>query len=131
MGMYHDATEIITGDMPTPVKYYNPLIRHAYKEVESVAKDELLGGLPEEMRAYYEPVLQDTEKEAVLWLYVKAADKLSALVKCIEERSMGNQDFLKAEETTLQSILDMKLPEVNFFVEHFIQAYGLTLDESK
>ena len=94
MGMYHDATEIITGDMPTPVKYYNPLIRHA-------------------------------------WLYVKAADKLSALVKCIEERSMGNQDFLKAEETTLQSILDMKLPEVNFFVEHFIQAYGLTLDESK
>ena len=76
-------------------------------------------------------MLQDTEKEAVLWLYVKAADKLSALVKCIEERSMGNQDFLKAEETTLQSVLDMKLPEVNFFVEHFIQAYGLTLDESK
>ena len=131
MGMYHDATEIITGDMPTPVKYYNPLIRHAYKEVESVAKDELLEGLPDEMRPYYDPIMQDTEKEAVMWLYVKAADKLSALVKCIEERSMGNQDFCKAEETTLASIMDMKLPEVNFFVDHFIPAYGLTIDESK
>lgn len=131
MGMYHDATEIITGDMPTPVKYYNPLIRNAYKEVESVAKDELLEGLPEEMRPYYAPVMQDTEREAVMWLYVKAADKLSALVKCIEERSMGNQDFCKAEETTIESIQEMKLPEVNFFMEHFIPAYGLTLDESK
>ena len=131
MGMYHDATEIITGDMPTPVKYYNPLIRHAYKEVESVAKGELLEGLPYEMRPYYDPIMQDTEKEAVMWLYVKAADKLSALVKCIEERSMGNQDFCKAEETTLASIMDMKLPEVNFFVDHFIPAYGLTIDESK
>lgn len=131
MGMYHDATEIITGDMPTPVKYYNPLIRNAYKEVESVAKDELLEGLPEEMRPYYAPIMQDTEREAVMWLYVKAADKLSALVKCIEERSMGNQDFCKAEETTIESIREMKLPEVNFFMEHFIPAYGLTLDESK
>ncbi|MGN1187427.1 MAG: 5'-deoxynucleotidase [Lachnospiraceae bacterium] len=131
MGMYHDATEIITGDMPTPVKYYNPLIRNAYKEVESVAKDELLEGLPKEMRPFYAPVMQDTEREAVMWLYVKAADKLSALVKCIEERSMGNQDFKKAEEATIKSIQDMKLPEVNFFVEHFIPAYGLTLDDSK
>ncbi len=131
MGMYHDATEIITGDMPTPVKYYNPLIRNAYKEVESVAKDELLEGLPKEMRPFYAPVMQDTEREAVMWLYVKAADKLSALVKCIEERSMGNQDFRKAEEATIKSIQDMKLPEVNFFLEHFIPAYGLTLDDSK
>ena len=131
MGMYHDATEIITGDMPTPVKYYNPLIRNAYKEVESVAKDELLEGLPEEMRPYYASIMQDTEREAVMWLYVKAADKLAALVKCIEERSMGNQDFCKAEETTIESIQEMKLPEVNFFMEHFIPAYGLTLDESK
>lgn len=131
MGMYHDATEIITGDMPTPVKYYNPLIRNAYKEVESVAKDELLEGLPKEMRSFYAPIMQDTEREAVMWLYVKAADKLSALVKCIEERSMGNQDFRKAEEATIKSIQDMKLPEVNFFMEHFIPAYGLTLDDSK
>lgn len=131
MGMYHDATEIITGDMPTPVKYYNPLIRNAYKEVESVAKDELLDGLPNEMRPYYEPLMQDTEREAVMWLYVKAADKLSALIKCIEERSMGNQDFCKAEETTLESVLDMKLLEVQFFVDHFIPAYGQTIDESK
>lgn len=131
MGMYHDATEIITGDMPTPVKYYNPLIRNAYKEVESVAKDELLEGLPDKMRPYYEPIMQDTEKEKVMWQYVKAADKLSALIKCIEERSMGNQDFKKAEETTLVSILDMNLPEVKYFVDHFIPAYGQTIDESK
>lgn len=131
MGMYHDATEIITGDMPTPVKYYNPLIRRAYKEVESVAKDELLEGLPKEMRPYYENVMQETKDEAVMWLYVKAADKLSALIKCIEERSMGNQDFKKAEGTTLAALADMKLPEVDFFVENFLPAYGLTLDESK
>lgn len=131
MGLYHDATEIITGDLPTPIKYYNPLIRNAYKEVESVAKDELLEGLPEEMRPFYDPVMQDTNEEAVMWIYVKAADKLSALIKCIEERSMGNQDFCKAEESTLQAILDMKLPEAAFFVEHFIPAYGLTLDDSR
>lgn len=129
MGLYHDATEIITGDLPTPVKYFSPLIRNAYKEVESVAKDNLLEGLPEAMRPYYDSVMQDTEKEAVMWLYVKAADKLSALIKCIEERTMGNQDFCKAEETIMQALEDMRLPEVKFFMEHFIPAYGLTLDE--
>lgn len=131
MGIYHDATEIITGDLPTPVKYYNPLIRSAYKEVEATAKDELLEGLPEKLRPFYSEVMQETSQEAVMWLYVKAADKISALIKCIEERTMGNQDFCKAEESTYKAVMDMKLPEANFFIEHFIQAYGLTLDEFK
>ena len=131
MGMYHDITEIITGDMPTPVKYYNPLIRNVYKEVEGVAKDELLSALPKEMQPAYNPLIMETDREAVMWMYVKAADKMSALIKCIEERTNGNQDFIKAEESTLKSIKDMKLPEADYFLEHFIPAYNMTLDESK
>lgn len=130
MGMYHDATEIITGDMPTPVKYYNPLIRNAYKEVESIAKDELLEGLPEEMQPLYNPILLETEEEERLWKYVKAADKLSALIKCIEERTMGNADFAKAEVSTMDSIKKLNLPEADFFMEKFIPAYYLTIDDS-
>ncbi len=131
MGMYHDATEIITGDMPTPVKYYNPLIRAAYKEVEAVAKDELLKGLPQEMREVYDSILLDTEEEARLWKFVKAADKLSAYIKCIEERSMGNCDFEKAENSIKEIIEDMNMPEVDYFMEKFIPPYLLTLDESR
>ena len=131
MGMYHDATEIITGDMPTPVKYYNPVIRGAYKEVEAVAKDELLQGLPKEMQPVYDPILQDTEAEEQLWHYVKAADKLSAYIKCIEEQRMGNCDFEKAGESIREILTGMNMPEVDYFMENFIPAYRLTLDESK
>lgn len=131
MGMFHDSTEIITGDMPTPVKYYSPIIRNAYKEVEAVAKDELLSGIPEEMRAVYDPLLLDTEEEAELWHFVKAADKLSAYIKCIEEMRMGNMDFEKAGESIKEIIEGMGIPEVNFFMEKFIPAYMLTLDETK
>lgn len=130
LGMYHDVTEIITGDMPTPVKYYSPVIRKAYKEVETVAKDQLLTGLPEAMQKAYEPLLLETEEEKLLWQYVKAADKISALIKCIEEGQMGNKDFLQAEETIRQSIQEMDLPEVQYYMEHFIPEYNLTLDES-
>ena len=131
MGMYHDATEIITGDMPTPIKYYNPLIRDAYKEVETIAKDELLEGLPVEMRKVYDPILQDTEEEIDLWKFVKAADKLSAYIKCLEEKSMGNSDFDKAVDATLNKIKEMQMPEVDFFLEKFIPPYMLTLDETR
>ena len=131
MGMYHDATEIITGDMPTPVKYYSPVIRNAYKEVESVAKDELLTGIPEEMRDVYGPLLLDTEEEKELWQYVKAADKLSAYIKCIEEMRMGNKDFEKAYESIKTIIDEMEMPEVKYFVEKFMPAYMLTLDETR
>ncbi len=131
MGMYHDATEIITGDMPTPVKYYSPVIRNAYKEVESVARDELLEGLPEELRDVYKPLLLDTEEEKELWKYVKAADKLSAYIKCVEERRMGNMDFEKAGESILEIIKKMELPEVEIFVDKFLPAYEMTIDESR
>lgn len=130
LGMYHDVTEIITGDMPTPVKYYNPFIRNAYKEVENVAKDALLSGLPENMRKEYDPLLTESKEEEELWIYVKAADKISALIKCIEEKRMGNTDFEQAELATLKAIEKMNLPEVKYFMEHFIPAYKLTLDES-
>ena len=131
MGMYHDATEIITGDMPTPVKYYSPVIRNAYKEVESVARDELLAGLPEELRDVYGPLLLDTPEEEDLWKYVKAADKLSAYIKCVEERRMGNTDFEKAGESILEIIKGMNLPEVEIFVDKFLPAYEMTIDESR
>ena len=130
LGMYHDVTEIVTGDMPTPVKYYNPIIRNAYKEVENVAKDALLSGLPEKMRKEYDSVLMESAAEEELWKYVKAADKISALVKCIEEKRMGNTDFEKAEISILKVIEKMDMPEVKYFMENFIPAYKLTLDES-
>lgn len=129
-GIYHDATEIITGDMPTPVKYYNPIIRNAYKEVENVAKDELLKGLPEKYRRHYYELLTETEEEKDLWKFVKAADKISAYLKCIEEKRMGNNDFEKAEITILKAITDMNMPEVDYFMENFVPAFNLTLDES-
>lgn len=131
MGMFHDSTEIITGDMPTPVKYYSPVIRNAYKEVESVAKDELLSGIPEEMRDVYAPLLLDTKEEEELWRFVKAADKLSAYIKCIEEMRMGNMDFEKAGESVRIILEEMGMPEVDFFMEKFIPAYKLTIDESR
>lgn len=130
LGMYHDVTEIITGDMPTPVKYYNSEIRTAYKEVEKAAGQEILTGLPENIRKRYNNLLTESETEKELWIYVKAADKLSALIKCIEERKMGNTDFFKAEQSTLDSIKNMGIAEADYFMKHFIPAYSMTLDES-
>ena len=130
LGMYHDVTEIITGDMPTPVKYYSSVIRNAYQDVEKVAKDQLLTGLPKEMQPAYETVLLETQEEEVLWRYVKAADKLSALIKCIEESQMGNSDFAEAQKTIEKALMEMKLPEADYFIQEFLPAYKLTLDES-
>ena len=99
LGMYHDVTEIITGDLPTPVKYYNPVIRNAYKEVEHVAEDQMLSGLGTDIRERFRGVLSETEEEEALWKYVKAADKMSAYIKCLEEKKSGNMDFADAEKT--------------------------------
>lgn len=130
LGMYHDVTEIITGDMPTPVKYYNPVIRNAYKEVEKVAGKQMLSGLSPEIRDRYERVLTETEEEKELWKYVKAADKISAYIKCLEERKTGNMDFADAEQTIYKAITDMHMDEVDYFMKEYIPAYMLTLDES-
>ena len=129
LALFHDTTEVITGDMPTPVKYYNDEIKSVYKEIEAVAGQRLLSMLPEEYKADYEPMFEHSEEDRELWLLVKAADKISALIKCIEENRMGNREFdiaLKAQE---QKIADIDIPEVKFFSEHFLKSYYLTLDE--
>ncbi len=125
--LYHDAPEILTGDLPTPVKYFNPDIQAAYKQVEAVSADKLLGMLPEELRPAYEPYLKEEPGE--VHDLVKAADKLSAYIKCVEELKMGNTEFRRAAEQTLELIRASNLPEVNYFIEHFLNAFSLTLDE--
>lgn len=129
LAMYHDCTEIITGDLPTPIKYYNPEIRDAYGEIEENAKNKLLSYLPDDLKDEYEPLFVPTEKEMELWKLVKAADKISALIKCLDERNMGNNDFKKAEASTLEAIKKLECDEANEFLEEFLPAYGLTLDE--
>ena len=129
LAMFHDATEIITGDLPTPVKYYSNDIKNAYKEVENVANKTLLSYLPDDLSDEYSNLLYKDKDDAYLWRLVKAADRFSALIKCIEERRMGNKDFEKAEETIIKSLLEIDLPEVKCFLDEFIPAYGLTLDE--
>ena len=133
IGLYHDASEIITGDMPTPVKYYNQEIREAYKQVESIADIQLLHKLPEDLRPDFEWIFRsgDDGNELYLRKLVKAADKLSALIKCIEEEHSGNSEFRTAKESTLKSIylMENELPEVKDFMDDFIDAYGKTLDE--
>lgn len=129
LGMYHDATEIITGDMPTPVKYYNAQIKHTYKDIESKAARTLLFMLPEEMRRSYQEIFEKQEEDAYLWKLVKAADKLSAYIKCIEEEQAGNREFTSAREMALRHLQHMELPETGLFLEYFIDAYGKNLDE--
>lgn len=127
LAIMHDTTEIITGDLPTPIKYFAPEIRDSYKKVEKIAAGQLISELPEEMQAEYKKVMIEEENED--WKYVKAADKLSAYIKCIEEKNMGNTDFDKAEITIKKAIDDMKMEEVEYFVKHFLPAYTMTLDE--
>lgn len=129
IGIYHDATEIITGDMPTPIKYFNEDIQGAFKVVEKVAANKLLAMLPEDMRNHYEAIFFPQEEDAYLWKLVKAADKLSALIKCIEEKKAGNTEFISAEKSIMLIIKEMKLREVDIFLEEFLPAYYKTLDE--
>ena len=129
LAVYHDTTEILTGDLPTPVKYYNPDIKAAYSAVEESAKKQLLSYLPDDIRDEYEPLLGKTEEEAELWKIVKAADKISALIKCVEETEMGNKDFSDALKATYQAVEEMNLPEANVFLCEFLPSYRRTLDE--
>lgn len=125
--LYHDASEILTGDLPTPIKYHDDAIRNSYKEIEHMACERLLNFLPPELRPSFEPLLID--EDPVVTQYVKAADKLSAYIKCIEERKAGNNEFISAESQILEMLKENSLPEVKYFMENFIPAFELTLDE--
>lgn len=129
LALYHDTTEVITGDMPTPVKYYNDEIKNVYKEIEDIAGHRLLNMLPEEFREDYEPFFTHQDEDADLWKLVKAADKISALIKCIEENRMGNKEFEIALKSQEEKIAEIELEEVKYFSDHFLKAYYLTLDE--
>lgn len=130
LAMFHDCTEIITGDMPTPVKYHSAEIRRAYREVEELAAGNLLALLPEDLRPAYEPLFDEArEEDAALRPLIKAADKLSAIIKCIEERKTGNREFVAAEEGLRRALADMQLPEARVFEEEFLPAYEQSIDD--
>ena len=125
--LFHDASEILTGDLPTPIKYYNPQIKKAYKQIEAVSCEKLLGLLPPELRAGYEPLLMESDAEVAM--IVKAADKLSAYLKCVEELKAGNSEFESAAKQTYQALEAMHLPCLDYFMAHFLDSFRLTLDE--
>ena len=125
--LFHDAPEILTGDLPTPVKYYNPEIQRAYKEVERVSCKKLLNLLPAELRKGYEPLL--LELDETVQPFVKAADKLSAHIKCIEEMKAGNLEFESAANQTKQALLKMELPALQWFMDHCLDSFALNLDQ--
>ena len=127
--LYHDASEILTGDMPTPVKYGNPAIRDAYKQVEAVANERLVSMLPEELQATYRDALNEYDDETRA--LVKAADKLSAYIKCVEEVKAGNGEFREAAAQTRKALEAYDLPEVGYFLDTFMDSFALTLDELK
>ena len=127
LGLYHDAHEIITGDMPTPVKYDNQELTNAFKAVENAANDKLVSKLPEDLQDVFGCLLTGDEDKELKPL-IKAADKLSALIKCIDERKAGNTEFSEAEAATRKKILEANVPEADVFLDEFIPAYELTLD---
>ena len=125
--LYHDCSEILTGDLPTPIKYHSPKIMAAYKQVEQIANDKLLGTLPPELRDAFSGYMSEDDPE--IKDIVKAADKLSAYIKCIEERKAGNNEFLSAEKQTRAKLDESDMPELKYFLENFIPAFELNLDE--
>lgn len=128
LALYHDSNETITGDLPTPIKYFNPEIKSAYKELESISKDKLLTLLPEDFKEEYRSILF-YEEESEEGRIIKAADRLSAYIKCLEEMKAGNGEFLKAQQAILKKIQEINTPEVTYFLDHFLENFSLTLDE--
>ena len=125
--LFHETSEVLTGDLPTPIKYFNPEIRDAYKKLEHYSNERLLTHLPRELSAEYAKII--TDSDSVEHMFVKYADKICAYIKCLDEVKMSNSEFSKAEKTIMEEIRSYNSPEVNYFVEHFIEAYKLTLDE--
>ena len=125
--LYHDASEILTGDLPTPIKYYNPEIKQAYKQVERIAGNRLLDMLPQELRASYEHLVLEDDPEVEP--FVKAADKLCAHIKCLEEQKAGNTEFDSAASQTWESMKNMARPELDWFLDHCLPAFSLNIDQ--
>ena len=128
VALYHDAPEILTGDLPTPIKYHSRSVKAAYDEVEAVAAEKLLSALPEALRPAYRELLTAPEREEEHAL-VKAADTLSAYIKCVEERRAGSREFLSAEAASREKLEAMDLTEVRYFLEHFMPGFEKNLDE--
>ena len=129
LALFHDAPEIITGDLPTPIKYYNSDIKNIYKEIESAAEGRLLNLLPDDLRPEFEACFETDDP--TLKAIVKAADKLSALIKCRDEIALGNRDFSAAERSTLESVRALDFPAANVFLEEFLESFSLSLDEQR
>lgn len=127
--MYHDAPEILTGDLPTPVKYFNPEICKAYKQVEEKAANKLLNMLPDNMKGTYRSLLLCEQTEPEIYEIVKAADKLSAYIKCIEELRSGNNEFRSAAQSILKILNNNPLPELKYFMDNFLESFKLTVDD--
>ena len=125
--LYHDASEILTGDLPTPIKYYSPTIRDAYKQVEHIAGEQLLDMLPQQLRQSYEAFIHESDEE--INPIVKAADKLSAYIKCVEEQKAGNKEFESAAAQTMAAMHAMERPELEWFIYHCLPAFSQNLDE--
>ena len=125
--LYHDASEILTGDLPTPIKYYNPDIKEAYKQVEHIAGNRLLAMLPQELQSSYAPLV--LEEDPLVLPTVKAADKLSAYIKCIEEQKAGNTEFDSAAWQTMSAMRAMDMPELTWFIENCLEPFALNIDQ--
>ncbi len=125
--LYHDVSEIFTGDMPTPIKYYNSTMKNAYKHVEQIAANRLLGMLPQQLRGHYAPLV--LEEDPQVRTVVKCADKLSAYIKCAEEQKAGNTEFESAAIQTMQAMLDMQRPELEWFIAECLPAFTQNLDQ--
>ena len=127
--LFHDASEILTGDMPTPVKYNNPDIKNAFHSVERAARERLLDMLPPALRPSYRTLFSFDVDRPEFYAYIKAADKISAYTKCLEEQRSGNREFDQAARQLYDAVLSMHLPEADYFMEKFVPGFGLTLDE--
>ena len=129
LALYHDMPEVFTGDLPTPVKYANPTLRKCYAELESQATNQLIDRLPDEMKDEYRNLLNITESDEELKILIKGADKLCALIKCMEEEKSGNTDFISAKESTEKALKEIMFDELDYFIKHFLPSFSGTLDE--
>ncbi len=129
LAMFHDCNEIITGDMPTPIKYFNPQISKIYKDIEDISKEKIISMLPEEMADEYYSLFFKNPDDEECWKLVKAADRIAAYIKCIEEVKAGNNEFKKASEAIWGTITEIELEEVKYFMDKFVPSFQLSLDE--